>query len=93
MGVNKLLMVVMVAQGLFLQRQHDGSLRVMATNGELPNETGSNLRADVTVPSGALESACQQAEYRELDRPYDAPIDNLPTLDVADAPVPARKRR
>jgi hypothetical protein len=38
-----------VAQGLYLQRQTNGDVRVLTTNGELPLATGANVKTDHTV--------------------------------------------
>jgi type VI protein secretion system component VasA len=43
--------------GLYVQRQADGAVRVMCTNGELPRSDGANLRHDVTLEAGGWKSA------------------------------------
>lgn len=49
-GVNKDLPMFHVVSGLFFQRQSNGDMRVMTTNGEWPLETGANLHTDHTIP-------------------------------------------
>lgn len=60
MGVDKGLPMLHVCQGLFVQRQTDGSVRVMCTNGEEPLDTGANLRHDARVP---LQSWCSAVAH------------------------------
>lgn len=60
-GVDTTLLMQHLGDGLYLQRQPDGRVRVMGTNGEEPVPTGNNLRFDATV-SGAAWSAAWPAE-------------------------------
>lgn len=63
-AVDTSLPTMHVAGGLMLQRQPDGSVRVMVTNGEFPLDTGSNLKFDVTVPHQSWCSAVAHTSAR-----------------------------
>ena len=56
-GVDTTLPFFHVDDGLILQRQPNGDMRVMVTNGEPPLPTGANLKADVTVLADVWRSA------------------------------------
>lgn len=60
-AVDKALRAVDFGGGLFVQPQPDGTVRVMGTNGEEPNERGSNLRFDATVTRERFEQCAAEA--------------------------------
>ncbi len=55
-GVDTSLRTHHAGEGLMFQPQHDGTVRVMKTNGEWPLATGQNLLLDVTIPAAAWAS-------------------------------------
>lgn len=79
-GVNLKQRTLQLLPGLFFQRQDDGSMRVMTTNGELPLDTGANLRSDQTVPADEWDEVVSN----EFRAEKSLEVEKTP---AADAPV------
>jgi 2-polyprenyl-6-methoxyphenol hydroxylase-like FAD-dependent oxidoreductase len=63
-GVDLSLTTFHAGDGLFFQRQSDGAVRVLVTNGENPLATGQNLRADFTVDADGWASVIASTSLR-----------------------------